>query len=265
MADKISPQGYVIGLMPTNQNPFWGDDVPTGQGIPAGGNTGEVLTKKSDADYDAEWAPGGGGVPGPEGPAGPAGPEGPAGPAGPAGEQGPAGPAGPAGEQGPAGPAGPAGEQGPAGPAGPAGQNAVVHRFKTANAFTLTNNGDTKYTLTINNIWNGYTCDSTKLINVSVIFRLVIQYSGSIVYFGYVRFTYPYTFFSTNNSTPVIGSDGCMYIIKNVLLDVPGYETSMIVRFFIYRLSNSGVLELLPVSDNTSILEGLEVGITEGA
>ena len=56
-----------------------------------------------------------------------------------------------------------------------------------------------------------------------------------------------------------------MYILKSVLIDVPEYEPSMIVRFFIYRLSNSGVLELLPVSDNTSILQGLEVCITEEA
>lgn len=60
MADEqrpISPQGYVIGLLPTNQNPFWDDEnPPAGQGLPAGGTKGQVLTKESDADYDANWA-----------------------------------------------------------------------------------------------------------------------------------------------------------------------------------------------------------------
>lgn len=60
MADSndrpLSPQGYVIGLLPTNQNPFWDDEnPPAGQGLPAGGTKGQVLTKKSDTDYDADW------------------------------------------------------------------------------------------------------------------------------------------------------------------------------------------------------------------
>ena len=61
MADSndrpLSPQGYVIGLLPTNQNPFWDEEnPPAGQGLPAGGTKGQVLTKKSDTDYDANWA-----------------------------------------------------------------------------------------------------------------------------------------------------------------------------------------------------------------
>lgn len=66
MADKpISPQGYLIGMVPMSEHPFWGDDIPEGQGVPAGGTTGQVLAKKSDADYDTEWVDqtgGGGGV-----------------------------------------------------------------------------------------------------------------------------------------------------------------------------------------------------------
>lgn len=67
MADSndrpLSPQGYVIGMYPTNQNPFWDDEnPPAGQGLPAGGTKGQVLTKKSDTDYDADWQdPQGGG------------------------------------------------------------------------------------------------------------------------------------------------------------------------------------------------------------
>ena len=36
-------------------------DDQMANGIPAGGTTGEVLTKASNDDYDVEWAPGGGG------------------------------------------------------------------------------------------------------------------------------------------------------------------------------------------------------------
>lgn len=61
----LSPQGYNILRDPTNTNPFWEDDPtpPVDHGIPAGGTTGQVLTKDSDADYDASWqdAQGGGG------------------------------------------------------------------------------------------------------------------------------------------------------------------------------------------------------------
>lgn len=38
------------------------DPVP-GSGLPPGGTTGQVLTKKSDADGDVVWASGGGGSP----------------------------------------------------------------------------------------------------------------------------------------------------------------------------------------------------------
>lgn len=58
----ISPQGYVIGLLPTNENPFWDGEVPEGRGLPPGGTAGQVLTKQSSTDYDADWQdPTGGG------------------------------------------------------------------------------------------------------------------------------------------------------------------------------------------------------------
>ena len=158
MADSndrpLSPQGYVIGMFPTNSNPFWEGDspVPTGQGIPAGGTTGQVLTKKSDTDYDADWQDpqGGPGTTGgyyvpsvsetgllsweasdpdmPDVPSadimGPQGPEGAKGDPGEPGEQGPAGQPGPkgdTGDQGPQGNPGPQGPQGDPGPQGPKG------------------------------------------------------------------------------------------------------------------------------------------------
>lgn len=156
MADNnqpLSPTGYVLTMQPYNNNPFWDDDkppVPAGEGIPPGGTTGQVLTKKSDEDYDAEWKDpqGGGGGTGEDGgyytpsvseegvlswtaskPSMPAVPsanvQGPAGPAGPQGAVGPEGPEGPQGEtgaQGPQGSPGPQGEQGPEGPQGPKGE-----------------------------------------------------------------------------------------------------------------------------------------------
>lgn len=153
---KISPQGYVIGLLPTNENPFWGDDVPSDRGIPAGGTAGQVLTKKTKKDYDVEWQDPTGGGSGtvsvevgetttgdagtqaevtnagtaqhvvlnfkiPRGDDGAEGPVGPAGPQGDPGPQGPVGDTGPKGEPGAVGPAGPKGDTGPAGPRGEIG------------------------------------------------------------------------------------------------------------------------------------------------
>ena len=61
----LSPQGYNLGGEPYNTNPFWSEPTPAPpeyHGIPAGGNPGQVLTKKSYADYDAGWEdPTGGG------------------------------------------------------------------------------------------------------------------------------------------------------------------------------------------------------------
>ena len=153
---KISPQGYVIGLLPTNENPFWGDDVPSDRGIPAGGTAGQVLTKKTKKDYDVEWQDPSGGGSGtvsvevgetttgdagtqaevtnagtaqhvvlnfkiPRGDDGAEGPVGPAGPQGDPGPQGPVGDTGPKGEPGAVGPEGPQGPKGDVGPAGPQG------------------------------------------------------------------------------------------------------------------------------------------------
>ena len=102
----------------------------TGHGIPAGGTTGQVLAKSSNASYDAEWTdpqagpqgePGPKGDPGPQGPKGDPGAQGPEGPQGPKGDPGQKGDPGPQGEQGPEGPKGDPGAQGPEGPQGPKG------------------------------------------------------------------------------------------------------------------------------------------------
>lgn len=99
----------------------------TGHGIPAGGTTGQVLAKSSDASYDAEWTDPQAGPEGPQGPQGVPGQKGDPGPQGPQGVPGQKGDPGPQGEQGPEGPQGPKGPkgdpgaQGPEGPQGPKG------------------------------------------------------------------------------------------------------------------------------------------------
>lgn len=157
----LSPQGYLIGMLPVPDNPFWGDLPEGGHGLPPGGATGQVLTKKSSADYDADWedAQGGGGsgtnyqfsvdatntgdpgtdaavsvrqegaevgftftIPrGAQGPQGPAGADGAPGAKGDPGPQGPPGEDGAPGAKGEQGPPGPAGQDGAEGPQGPAG------------------------------------------------------------------------------------------------------------------------------------------------
>ena len=153
----LSPQGYLIGMLPFPDNPFWGDLPEGGHGLPPGGTTGQVLTKKSSADYDADWedAQGGGGTgtnyqfsvdatntgdPGTDAavsvrqegaevgftftvPRGTHGERGPQGPAGQDGADGPKGPKGDPGPQGPPGEDGAPGAQGEQGPPGPAGQD----------------------------------------------------------------------------------------------------------------------------------------------
>ena len=42
-------------VSPTSYDVTWSDVASTG--IPAGGYTGDVLTKLSDSDYDADWEP----------------------------------------------------------------------------------------------------------------------------------------------------------------------------------------------------------------
>ena len=148
----LSPQGYLIGMLPVPDNPFWGDLPEGGHGLPPGGATGQVLTKKSSADYDADWEDpqGGGGTgtnyqfsvdatntgdPGTDAAVSvrqegaevgftftiPRGAQGPQGPAGADGAPGERGPQGPAGQDGAEGPQGPKGDPGPEGPQGPAG------------------------------------------------------------------------------------------------------------------------------------------------
>lgn len=137
-----------------------GDPGPAGPGVPAGGTTGQVLTKLSDSDHDTGWKdPEGGsggedgysptvetsviegghrvtitdadgehvfdvmdGEDGEPGVAGPIGPQGPQGPKGDTGEQGPQGATGPKGDTGPQGERGEKGEKGDKGDPGEKGE-----------------------------------------------------------------------------------------------------------------------------------------------
>lgn len=137
-----------------------GDQGEPGVGVPAGGSTGQVLAKASNADYDTEWIDqtGGGGsgqpgedggyyqpnvdtegnltwtasksdmpavdsvnIKGPKGDTGAQGPQGEPGQDGAQGPQGEQGPKGDTGEQGLQGPKGDQGIQGETGPQGPKG------------------------------------------------------------------------------------------------------------------------------------------------
>ena len=51
VTDKTHPTGQTINIMDGTQ----GDKGDTGPGVPAGGTTGQVLAKKSNADNDTEW------------------------------------------------------------------------------------------------------------------------------------------------------------------------------------------------------------------
>lgn len=109
------PEGGEIGQIIVNTGPGEGEwqDAPAGS-LPEGGTIGQVLTNTGPGA--GEWADG---TPGPEGP------EGPQGPAGTDGADGAQGVAGPEGPQGDAGPEGPEGPQGPAGADGPAGAQGI--------------------------------------------------------------------------------------------------------------------------------------------
>ena len=102
-------------------------DVPE---LPEGGGEGQVLGKRSQADYDIQWQDppqgpkGDTGETGPQGPQGEPGETGPQGPKGDTGDTGPQGPKGDTGETGPQGPQGEPGEMGPQGPQGPKGDYA---------------------------------------------------------------------------------------------------------------------------------------------
>ena len=96
---KLSPQGYNIGMDPKNTNPFWdtGDSgvVPTftagtATSLPAGSQPTVELVEDPKNEYTLNL-----GIP-----------RGAVGPKGDTGEQGPPGPKGDTGEQGPQGPAG---------------------------------------------------------------------------------------------------------------------------------------------------------------
>ena len=148
-AGKQGPAGDTGPAGPAGKQGPAGDTGPAGPGVATGGTTGQVLAKKSNANYDTEWINNSGGgstvsvnvgkttTGNPETNASvtnsgdetnvvlnftiPRGATGPTGKQGPAGDTGPAGPAGKQGPAGDTGPAGPAGKQGPAGDTGPAG------------------------------------------------------------------------------------------------------------------------------------------------
>lgn len=128
-----------------------------GIGIPAGGTTGQVLTKASDTDYDTEWVDqtgGGSGIPGQDGgyyqpsvdtsgnltwtaskddmPA-VAG----ANIMGPKGDKGDTGDTGPAGAQGEKGDKGDTGDQGPQGPQGNPGFSPIATVTQTGTGATI--------------------------------------------------------------------------------------------------------------------------------
>jgi hypothetical protein len=141
---------------PPGETGATGATGPVGPGVPAGGTTGQVLTKSSAADYATAWAAAGGAggadevsvgasdpgatfelwydtdataPPVAQGPEGPPGPQGATGPTGPPGVQGPTGPAGADGATGPQGPPGADGAPGPQGPQGPQGVPGVPPPF----------------------------------------------------------------------------------------------------------------------------------------
>ena len=96
-------------------------DQASGGGVPSGGTTGQVLAKTSNTSYAVQWVDPQTGPQGPQGIQGPAGATGATGPKGDTGNVGPAGPAGATGAQGPQGIQGPAGATGATGPKGDTG------------------------------------------------------------------------------------------------------------------------------------------------
>ena len=130
---KLSPQGYNIGMDPKNTNPFWdiGDSgvaptftAGTATSLPAGSQPTVELVEDPKNEYTLNLGIPRGAV-GPQGPKGDTGEQGPPGPKGDTGEQGPQGdigPQGPKGDTGEQGPKGDTGEQGPPGPKGDTGE-----------------------------------------------------------------------------------------------------------------------------------------------
>lgn len=164
MAEKINPQGYVLGGEPVNQNPFWDQDPTPSPAIAwvqrcfatrtqSGGvdtwHFGYVNQDGKSVTYANVQMTGGGGTGGQDGTTftphvvstdggyilswtNDGGLENPS-PVmiynGQDGKTGPAGPQGPKGDPGPTGPQGPTGETGPAGPrgaTGPAGEKGAT-------------------------------------------------------------------------------------------------------------------------------------------
>lgn len=85
---------------------------PSPKQIPSGGTAGQILTKKSNENWDAEWRDPGEGSVGPQGEPGEQGPQGIQGIQGPAGEVGESGATGATGDTGPTGETGTKGDDG---------------------------------------------------------------------------------------------------------------------------------------------------------
>ena len=134
---KLSPQGYNIGMDPKNTNPFWdiGDSgvaptftAGTATSLPAGSQPTVELVEDPKNEYTLNL-----GIP--------RGAVGPQGPKGDTGEQGPPGPKGDTGEQGPKGNTGP---QGPSGVANLTYGVLYTPSVSTSNETSITCNANSK-------------------------------------------------------------------------------------------------------------------------
>ena len=144
IVDPDVPAGPIWPSTGSTYEELQGRDGDPGVGVPAGGTTGQILSKIDGTDHNTEWVDPSA-TAGPQGPAGPTGATGATGATGPQGPQGlpgadgsdgspgATGPAGPQGIQGdpgadgatgPTGPAGATGATGPAGPGVPTGGSA---------------------------------------------------------------------------------------------------------------------------------------------
>ena len=122
----------INGVQSGGTAPSWFEQAVT-RFMPSGGSAGQVLTKLTDADFEAEWQDSQGGADGITPTIGDNGnwylgstdtgkpSRGEQGPAGPKGDTGGTGPQGPKGDAGATGPTGPKGDIGPQGPKGDTG------------------------------------------------------------------------------------------------------------------------------------------------
>ena len=156
----------INGVQSGGTAPSWFEQAAT-RFMPAGGTAGQVLTKLTDADFEAEWQDCQGGADGitptigengnwylgatdtgkpSRGEKGDTGANGPQGPKGDTGATGADGSQGPKGDKGDTGPQGDAGPKGDTGPAGAAGTNATI---TGATATVDSNTGTPSVTVTM--------------------------------------------------------------------------------------------------------------------